>query len=92
MWHVNAFAQLLQRLLEAHGVPRGKSWVIGKETNRRESSWRENEELPLSVLVHREGFETKREAKLSISSVAKAQLACDLHSPGISRQVLEAVP
>lgn len=47
-----------------------------------------DEELPLSVLVHREGFEGKRKTKLSILPSAKAQLACDLQSPGISRQVL----
>lgn len=50
-----------------------------------------NEELPLSVLVHREGFERKRKTKLSILPSAKAQ-PCDLQSPGISRQVLGDVP
>ena len=53
--------------------------------------WR-NEELLLSVLVHGEGFERKRKAKLSIPPSAKAQLACDLHSSGISGQVLGSVP
>jgi len=41
-WHVNAFAQLLQRLLEAHGVPIGpvEGWVIWKEMSQCESSRR----------------------------------------------------
>lgn len=53
--------------------------------------WR-NEELLLPVLVHWEGFDRKRKAKLSIPLAAEAPLACDLHIPGIFRKVLEAVP
>lgn len=64
VWHVNALAQLLQRLLEARGVPRDavERGVIGKETSQCESRWR-NKDLPMSVLVHGEGFE--RKGKLS---------------------------
>lgn len=42
VWHVNAFAQLLQIFLKAHGIPRGavKGWVTGKETSQCEFSQR----------------------------------------------------
>lgn len=45
VWHVNAFAWLLQRLLEAQGIPRGavEGWVTGKETCQCESSRRVGE-------------------------------------------------